>query len=123
MSSLSVQKRSWMHYAGLAAALTMVSVCLMGCSTDWDPTRWKTPDVASLVPTRNPELPEAPPQLRHCIKKGLPKPKKEKPPSADDKVLNAMSWGQEKQICGENLLDWYDGVKRANTDQGPAAGL
>lgn len=34
-----------------------------------------------------------------------------------------MSWGQEKQICGEEMLKWYDGVKRANTDQGPVARL
>lgn len=69
---------------------------------------------------RNPELPDPPPQLRDCIKKGLPTARTK---SADDKVINAMSWGQEKQICGENLLDWYGGVKRANTDNGPQAKL
>lgn len=74
------------------------------------------------MPTKSPELPDPPPQLKNCIKKGLPKPKTP-PQTADDKVLNAMSWGHEKQICGENLLKWYDGVKAANTDQGPLAVL
>lgn len=78
--------------------------------------------MASLVPSAKPQLPEPPPHLEKCIRKGLP-PLKSQKPTADDKVITSMAWGHEKQICGENLLKWYDGVKRANTDQGALAGL
>lgn len=42
-----------------------------------------------------------------------------KKPTADEKVLSAVSWGAKKQICGEKILDWYAGLQAA--DGGKAA--
>lgn len=42
-----------------------------------------------------------------------------KRPTADEKVLSAISWGHEKQICGESFLEWYNGLKAANEGKAP----
>lgn len=108
---------SLINYGGKAAALMMVVASVTGCSKDsamLDLSAFPTtPQAASLAQSNGAELPDPPPALRNCIKRKLPQTK-EKKQTADDRVLNAMAWGSEKQVCGEKLMEWYQDVRKAN---------
>lgn len=120
MANSKLLNKNTTPYVAVALAVMMVAVFLTGCSNGSAGLDQLKASAASLVPAPKPNLPEAPPQLKKCLKKKLPQVKvaADKKPTADDKVINAMAWGQEQQICGQNLLEWYEDTRKANTDEG-----
>jgi len=99
-------KRSLIGFATIALAATS-GAFLTACSKA---SGNNEPLSASLGLDKRPPLPSPPGSYRKCFRKPMALPKS---PKADDKVLSAVSWGNEKQICGENLLQWYDGLQQA----------
>ena len=106
-------KTSWSACAKVLLAVTSAAF-LTACSGAFGspaPTLSATLGLEKKQP-----LPDPPPTYKTCFREPLAEPKKA---TADEKVLGLKSWGAKKQLCGENMLLWYEGLQKAEATGAP----
>lgn len=60
-----------------------------------------------LIQSRPPEkLPEIPKPLTKCLKTSARQGK-----DANERVINLLALAEERKLCGQGIIKWYDGVR------------